>query len=91
MPVSLTIGKHTLCVLGVGDRPAESLDELRCGVTVAEMFWADVLVEQHWIALLGRHDDPDHDRMLSPIGDVNSPCRRLPGVPVAFAALDPRP
>ena len=27
VPVSLAIGQHTLCVFGVGDRPAKSLDE----------------------------------------------------------------
>jgi hypothetical protein len=67
MPVSLAIGQHTLCVPGVGDRPAESLDELCCGGAVAETFWADVLVEQHWIALLGRHDDPDSGRLAPPL------------------------
>jgi hypothetical protein len=36
-----------LGVLGVVDRPRESLDELRRGVTVAEVHRVHVLVEQY--------------------------------------------
>jgi hypothetical protein len=37
MPVSLAVGQRRLRVLGVGDRPAESLDELCGGMAVAEV------------------------------------------------------
>jgi hypothetical protein len=42
----------------------EPLDDLRAGVFIAEMFWADALVEQHWrvgsFALLEGNDDSGH-------------------------------
>ncbi len=55
---------HTLCVLGVADRPAEPLDELHRRVVVAEMHRVDPLVEQCRgvvsVGLVGYHDDSGH-------------------------------
>src|ERR1019366_167538 len=57
-----------LGVLGVVDRPAEPLDELRRVVVAIEMYRVDVLVQQHWSGVLGRwigrHDDSGHEISL---------------------------
>jgi hypothetical protein len=70
-------GRHLLPLLGnlgVVDRPAEPLDELRGGVVVAEMFGADALVEEHGgvgsLALLGRDDDSGHEIGLPGFDEV---------------------
>jgi hypothetical protein len=37
-----------LGVVGVGDRPGESLDQLLCRMIVAEVGGVDLLIEQYW-------------------------------------------
>lgn len=94
MPVVLAISKLTLCVLGVGHRPAKPLNELRCRMA-AEMFWTDVLVEQHRgvrsCPLVGRHKDSGHSSPQYPIDAIRRSAQIGTGLTALLARRTKRP
>ncbi len=59
-----------LGALGIGDRPAEPLDELRGGVIVAHTLGADFLVEQDPMLVAPAHVWGDDDALLSSSGNL---------------------